>query len=622
MGDYVFVSYSRQDIDFVRELLRFLRGHGLKVWADDQLAVGERWDRVIRMRIAECAAFILVMSPSADKSDWVAAEIDYARNERKPILPLLLDGEIFFGFSRTQHHSVVGGMLPGPDLIAQLHALVAPETGDPTRPSGNPYDRMDHVRFRRKLRQCSEVFGRILPTLKMQADDRRAYASVEIDLIDSDGLPVMRNHDVVARVADPTVAEELAKFNVEFEIPAVALGPHFLAESRTALHAKLDAVRRAANELGVELALTGILPTLMPGHTTTANLSEPLRYRWLNDLVLQERHEDVRLDIAGDESIRLDFDSIAVEAACTSSKFFIETAPTEFAAYWNASSAVAAVQIAAGANSPFLFGRRLWSETRVPLFEQAVDTRPPELAVQGVRPRAWFGDAWLGSLLDLFEENNRYFPALLPICEDQDPHDQLAAGELPPLTELRLHNGTIYRWNRAQYTVDLEVGRGRVFLENRVLPTGPTVADMVANIAFYLGLITELGSANQPVWGRMPFAAAHKNFRTACRLGISSELVWPGLGTIDVVKLINKYLIPVAHAGLARLGINSADQDRYLGIVEDRCAARRNGAVWQTETVADLEKHGKSRSDALREMTLRYIDLARTDEPVHTWPIT
>src|ERR1043165_9521183 len=174
--------------------------------------------------------------------------------------------------------------------------------------------------------------------------------------------------------------------------------------------------------------------------------------------------------------------------------------------HWNASQGIAGIQVAVGANSPYLFGKRLWAETRIALFEQATDTRPDELKAQGVRPRVWFGERWITSIFDLFEENVRYFPALLPVCEDEDPEAVLDQGGTPALAELRLHNGTIYRWNRPIY--DVARGRPHLRVENRVLPAGPTVVDIIANAAFYFGLVRVLAEADRPVWTQMSFATA------------------------------------------------------------------------------------------------------------------
>jgi hypothetical protein len=288
--------------------------------------------------------------------------------------------------------------------------------------------------------------------------------------------------------------------------------------------------------------------------------------------------------------------------------------------HWNAAQAIAGIQIALAANSPFFFGRELWRETRITLFEQATDTRSEELRAQGVRPRVWFGERWITSIFDLFEENVRYFSALLPVCEDEDPVAALERGDVPRLQELRLHNGTIYRWNRPIY--DVVRGRPHVRVENRVLPAGPTVADVLANAAFYYGLVRVLVEEDRPVWSQMSFSAAEENFHAGAREGIDARVYWPRVGEVPVTELVLRRLLPMAYDGLDRWGIAPADRDRLLGIVEQRCLTGRNGASWQAETFHHLYDDRKlERADALREMTVRYRDLMHSNEPVHDWPV-
>jgi hypothetical protein len=276
------------------------------------------------------------------------------------------------------------------------------------------------------------------------------------------------------------------------------------------------------------------------------------------------------------------------------------------------------VQVALAANSPFLFGRQLWHETRITLFEQATDTRPDELKQQGVRPRVWFGERWITSVFDLFEENLRYFPALLPICDDEDPLAELDRGGCPQLAEMSLHNGTIYRWNRPVYAV--VGGQPHLRVENRVLPAGPTVVDVTANAAFYYGLVRGLAEAERPVWTQMSFATAAENLHEAARNGMDARLYWPGLGEPPVAELVLRRLLPLAREGLAGWGVNPADADRLLGIIEQRCLTGRTGATWQIETTTALTERGADRHEALRQMTQRYIEHMHTNEPVHTWP--
>jgi hypothetical protein len=272
--------------------------------------------------------------------------------------------------------------------------------------------------------------------------------------------------------------------------------------------------------------------------------------------------------------------------------------------------------VALGANAPFLFGRKLWRETRIPLFEQATDTRAEELKSQGVRPRVWFGERWITSIFDLFEENVRYFPALLPIVEDEDPAEVLDRGQAPRLPELTLHNGTIYRWNRPVYAVS--AGKPHVRVENRVLPAGPTVADVMANAAFYFGLVRVLAEHDRPVWTQMSFNAAEENFHSGARWGIEAPVYWPGMGTVPVTELVLRRLLPLAYQGLDEWGVEPGERDRLLGIIERRCVTGRNGAAWQ---VAAMEHHRGSRPDALREMLCEYRDRMHTNVPVHEWPL-
>jgi len=273
--------------------------------------------------------------------------------------------------------------------------------------------------------------------------------------------------------------------------------------------------------------------------------------------------------------------------------------------------------VALGANSPYFLGRELWRETRIALFTQATDTRPAEMKAQGVRPRVWFGERWITSVFDLFEENLRYFPALLPVVEAEDPVAELAAGLTPSLQELRLHNGTVWRWNRPVY--DVVRGRPHLRVENRVLPAGPTVVDIMANGAFYFGALRALAHEDRPVWSRMSFGAAEENFTAAAMRGMDAGVYWPGMGTVPVGELVLRRLLPLAHEGLQMWGVNDDVRERLLGIIEGRCTTGHNGAWWQVDAVHALESRGLDRWEALRRMTLEYAARSHTNTPVHEW---
>ena len=477
----------------------------------------------------------------------------------------------------------------------------------------------DTMRYRHKLRRCLDVLRLMLDDLAFDADSLKTGLEVEVNIVDNEAQPAMRNTEILHAFANPTFQRELGRFNLEINVPPRLIDGDGLHGYEHFLRSSLALADEYAHHVDACLVLIGILPTLTEAHTVLANLSPEPRYLTLNREILSSRGGNIDIDIAGQERLAVRTDSIGPEAACTSVQFHIQVPADRFANYWNASQALAGAQVAVGANSPFVFGRRLWDETRIALFEQAADTRSEELRTQGVRPRVWFGERWITSTSELFEENLRYFPPLLPLVDDEDPVEVFRAGGVPRLPELRLHNGTVYRWNRPVY--DIMNGRPHLRVENRVLPAGPSVSDVLANAAFYFGLTRALAEAEDPVWNHLSFATAQQNFRRGAVRGLGAVLWWPGRGEVPAADLIRDELLPLAAAGLDRFGTDPVVRDRLLGIIEGRCDTGRTGAAWQTETVAHLELHGRSRRAALAEMLHRYMTLMHTNAPVHTWPV-
>ena len=477
----------------------------------------------------------------------------------------------------------------------------------------------DRGKYRDKVQRSLEVFARMLRERLFESTPSQVGQEIELNLVDSHGAPSMRNADVLDAIADPAWATEVGQFNLEINVPPRQLDGDAIADLEQEVRASLNAADAKARDTGSRIVMVGILPTLQENDVHEGTLSANARYRVLNEQIFAARGENMRIAIDGAEQLLTHADSITPEAACTSVQLHVQVSPDAFASYWNAAQAIAGVQVAVAANSPFLFGRQLWHETRITLFEQATDTRPDELKQQGVRPRVWFGERWITSVFDLFEENIRYFPALLPICDDEDPLAALDRGACPQLAEMSLHNGTVYRWNRPIYAaVD---GRPHLRVENRVLPAGPSVADVMANAAFYYGLVRALAEAQRPVWTQMSFSAAAENLHEAARHGLGAQLYWPGLGEVPAAELVLRRLLPLARDGLVRWGVNPADADRLLGIIEQRCLTGRTGAAWQVATVAALtQRSGADRPEALRLMTQRYIEHMHTNQPVHTWP--
>ncbi len=476
----------------------------------------------------------------------------------------------------------------------------------------------DRRAYREKVRQCLDVFARMLRESRFDTEPRQVGLEIEVNLVDADGMPSMSNVAVLEAIADPDWASELGLFNLEINIPPRQLTGDALTVLEQDVVGKLAHATGRAQGTGSRPVMIGILPTLRESDVTDEAMSANPRYRLLNEQMIAARGEDMRICIDGAERLLTHVDSIMPEAACTSVQFHLQVSPEAFGNYWNAAQAVAGIQVALAANSPFLFGRELWRETRIPLFEQVTDTRPEELQQQGVRPRVWFGERWITSVFDLFEENLRYFPALLPLREDEDPAAALDSGAAPTLAELTLHNGTVYRWNRPVYAVD--DGRPHLRVENRVLPAGPTAADVVANAAFYYGLVRALAETERPVWTQMSFAAAADNLVAGSRHGIDARVYWPGTGEAPVTELTLRRLLPQAFEGLRQWGVDAKDADRTLGIIEQRCLTGRTGATWQVETVRTLERGPADRREALRLMTQAYIERMVSNQPAHAWP--
>jgi gamma-glutamyl:cysteine ligase YbdK (ATP-grasp superfamily) len=477
------------------------------------------------------------------------------------------------------------------------------------------FTRADRTRHREKVRRNLDVFARMLREARFDTDDPMTGLEVELNLVDEHNDPALKNAEALEAIADPDFQTELGQFNIEINVAPAKIREGGLETFETGLRRSLNDAEASSSKVGAHMAMIGILPTLAEGHMTAGSISANPRYALLGEQILAARGEDIAISISGHDRLETTSDSIVPEAACTSTQFHVQTSPDDFAAVWNASQVIAGVQLALAANSPYLLGKQLWRETRIPLFEQATDTRSEELKAQGVRPRVWFGERWITSVFDLFEENVRYFPALLPITEDEDPLEVLEAGGVPRLAELRLHNGTIYRWNRPVY--DVVAGVPHLRVENRILAAGPTVVDTIANAAFYFGLVRALATSERPLWSQMSFSAAEENFHVAAQQGIEAQIYWPGIGHVRATELVLRRLLPLAEQGLQDWGAPQDQIDRLLGVIEQRCLLQTNGAEWFVHRMQG--RRDQDTYDALRATLGEYLERMHTNEPVHTW---
>lgn len=438
--------------------------------------------------------------------------------------------------------------------------------------------------------------------------DARYFAGFELEawLLDHAGRPNPVNETYLRALNDPMVVAELSRFNVELNAPPVQIGAGALTALEESLLGTWDKCQQVAHGMDTVLAMIGILPTVREEDLCLANMSAMKRFYALNAQVLQQRGgTPIHVDIEGTDQLHLSRPDVMLEAATTSFQLHLQVPFERAGRYYNASLISCGPLLAAAVNSPLLFGRRLWQETRVPLFEQAVEVGGYTGLAEPTLRRVTFGRDYVAdSPLELFEENLEHYPVLLPMSQEEAPDRY---------PHLRLHNGAIWRWVRPLVGFDA-AGQGHVRLEQRVLPSGPTVLDMVANAALYFGLVHALARAPRAAEAELPFAAARANFYAAARYGLEAELTWLDGRRHLARDLILEAGLPLAHQGLADFGLAEAEIEHCLGVVEARVRSGQTGATWQLRCLAQVD------GDTHRMME-NYLENQRAAAPVHEWSL-
>ncbi|MFO7542409.1 MAG: glutamate--cysteine ligase [Thiobacillus sp.] len=438
--------------------------------------------------------------------------------------------------------------------------------------------------------------------------DARSVGGFELEawLLDHAGLPSPVNESYLRTLNDPLVVPELSRFNVELNAPPVEMRAGVLSAMEQSLTDTWERCQQVAHGMDTVLAMIGVLPTIRNSDLCLANLSAMKRYDALNAQVLQQRKgRPIHIDIEGPDHLRMDRPDVMLEAATTSFQLHLQVPFGQAARYYNASLMTCAPLLAAGVNSPVLFGHRLWQETRVPLFEQSVELGGyAGLADPAIR-RVTFGRDYVDtSLLELFEDNLAQYPVLLPVQLDEPPER---------FPHVRLHNGAIWRWVRPLIGFDA-AGHAHVRMEQRVLPSGPSVLDMVANAAFYYGLVHELAGYDDTAAPPLGFADSRSNFYAAAKRGLEAELVWLDGRCHPAHSLILDTCLPLARRGLQAFGLPDAEIEHYLGVVEARTRSGQTGAQWQ------LRQLEASNGNAQRMMN-DYLENQRSGAPVHEWNV-
>jgi CBS domain-containing protein/gamma-glutamyl:cysteine ligase YbdK (ATP-grasp superfamily) len=453
----------------------------------------------------------------------------------------------------------------------------------------------------------------------------RIGAEQEMFLIDRELRPAPVAPEVLSQINDPRLTTEIARFNLEANLTPLLLTGSCLSEIEKELDEVISLARKGAEAFGADVLLSGILPTLLKSDLTLENLTPNPRYRELDRGVIRLRGGPFEIHIKGVDELHLKHDNIMMESCNTSFQVHFQSNPADFVKHYNTAQAITAPVLAAAVNSPVLFGQRLWQETRVALFQHSTDARSRPQLARGQPTRVSFGDNWLEhSVIALFHEQILRFRPIMISQPDEDPFAVLARGDIPLLSALRMHNSTVWRWNRACYGVADGVAHLRI--ENRVLPAGPTMVDEIANAAFFSGLMLSLPQEYGDIARRMSFDDAKSNFFRAARHGLDAQFNWIDGESHTASELVLDHLLPLARAGLCESNVDRVDVDRYLGIIEDRVRSRQTGARWILKSLEAMQGDGsnessRSKDSSQRKLTAAMLACQKQGQPVHRWPL-
>jgi CBS domain-containing protein/gamma-glutamylcysteine synthetase len=452
-----------------------------------------------------------------------------------------------------------------------------------------------------------------------ETDPIRIGAEQELCLVDRHSKASPRAMEILAKLDDEErFTTELAKFNLEINLKPLEFKGNCLSQMEEDLQKNVDNVRKQAAEIDGEIVLTGILPTIRKVDVDLKNLTPLQRYRALCKAINKMRGEEYELRIQGMDELRMKFDSPLLEACNTGFQVHLQIKPDEFVRKYNIAQAITGPVLAGAVGSPFLFGKRLWSETRIALFQQSVDTRTAGDHLRESSPRVTFGNEWVNeSVLEIFKEDTARYRVMLSSEVTEDVEELIKNGIPPQLKALQVHNGTIYRWNRPCYGV--ANGKAHLRIENRVFPSGPTVTDEMANTAFWLGLLNKMDHYYPDISEKMDFDNARLNFVAASKLGLDTTFRWIDNKRVNATDLITEELLPIAREGLEKASITGADIDNYLGIIKERVESGQTASTWMVNNYATLMKENDSKEQTLAAITSAMIKNQKKGEPVHKW---
>ncbi len=445
-------------------------------------------------------------------------------------------------------------------------------------------------------------------------------AEQELCLVDRHSKPAPLAMSVLEQINDPDFTTELARFNLEVNLPPIELGPDTLRILETTLREKLEHLSEVCTQNDINFVLTGILPSIRKSDLGKENLTPLNRYDALMESIKKMRGSELQeLHITGLDELHIKHDSAMLESGNTSFQLHYQVAADQFVSQYNIAQVLAGPVLAIGTNSPLLFGKRLWSETRIALFQQSVDTR---LASEHIRERAarvMFGTGWLkNSIMELYQEDISRFRVLLTCLEKEDVEDKIARGVTPNLYALAVHNGTVYRWNRACYGISSN-GKPHLRIENRVLPAGPTVTDEMANAAFWIGLMHGFSEFHPDVTKSFDFDHVKENFISAARNGLHTDFNWAKGRKYNTSTLIREELLDIARFGLEKAGVHDEDIRKNLDVIAERNETKRTGSAWLVKSFNYLKKT-IPKEEIPNYLVSSIIRNRKDGIPVHKWP--
>ena len=480
-------------------------------------------------------------------------------------------------------------------------------------------DENTHQAFMKALLAEVHALETMLSSGLIESGVHRIGAEQEMFLIDRAHKPATKSLEILEAIGDERFTHELGLFNLEANLSPRKLSGDCLRLLEAEAQDIYRRARETADRFGCDIALVGILPTLTKSNLGLESMVPTARYHALNDAICALRGKDFEFTINGIDQLSMQHDNVMLEACNTSFQVHFQVSPEHFAKNYNIAQAITGPLLAAAVNSPILLGKRLWHETRIAVFEYSIDTRSNVFQERGLRPRVHFGDHWIEeSVTEIFKEDIARFRIVLTTDTEEDPQGMIEQGIMPSLNALRLHNGTVYRWNRPCYGVHDNVAHLRI--ENRVIPAGPTVIDEVANAAFFYGMMAGMTEQVKDIRQLLTFGDVKSNFLAAAREGIRAQMNWFNDTHLPAKQLVLEQLLPLAREGLQEAGIDQDDIDRYLGVLHERVTLRRTGARWALESLDTMGDAG-TLDQRLRCLVSSMVEQQSSGKPISQWEL-